>query len=85
MVPYESLEAVMFVDYTPEQQAFRDEIRAYLDELMTNDLRAELDDSDGGGPLYFKAMERLGADRRSNSSSFSTKSGVPGFRCPSSR
>jgi hypothetical protein len=29
----------MFVDYTPEQEAFRDEIRAYVDVLMTDDLR----------------------------------------------
>jgi hypothetical protein len=30
---------------------------------MSDELRAELDHNDGGGPLYLNAMERLGADR----------------------
>ena len=63
MLPCEAQKAVMFFEYTPEQQAFREEIRAYVGDLMTDDLRAELDQSDGGGPLYLEAMERLGADR----------------------
>jgi alkylation response protein AidB-like acyl-CoA dehydrogenase len=53
----------MFVDYTPAQRAFREEIRAYLDELITDELRAELDENDGGGPFYRGAMQKLGADR----------------------
>lgn len=34
MIPYDPLKTVMFFEYTPEQQAFRHEIRAYL-ELST--------------------------------------------------
>ena len=52
----------MFFEYTPKQRTFRDEVHAYLDELMTDELRAELNRSDGGGPFYCRAMERLGAD-----------------------
>ena len=52
----------MFLQYTPEQLAFQEEVRAYVRDLMTDALRKELDDSDGGGPRYFEAMRRLGAD-----------------------
>jgi alkylation response protein AidB-like acyl-CoA dehydrogenase len=53
----------MFLQYTPEQLAFREEVRAYVRDLMSDALRQELDDSDGGGARYFEAMRRLGADR----------------------
>src|SRR5690606_33661610 len=52
----------MHLDYTPEQLALRDELRAYLDELITPELLAELDESEGGGPLYHKALQKMGAD-----------------------
>ncbi len=50
----------MFIDFTPEQHAFRAEIRALISELMTSELVAEVQETDGGGPHYFAAMEKLG-------------------------
>lgn len=52
----------MYLDTTPEQKALRDEIRAYMDRLMTQELRVELDHSEGGGPLYMAAVRQMGAD-----------------------
>jgi len=51
----------MFIDYTPAQQAFRDEVRALMGSLVTDALREELAHQEGGGPLYHAAMQRLGA------------------------
>ena len=50
----------MYFDYTPEQKALRDELRAYFGHLITDELLAELDAVEGGGPLYHKAMQQLG-------------------------
>ena len=52
----------MYFDYTPEQTALREELRAYFDQLITDELLAELDQVEGGGPLYHDAMQQLGAD-----------------------
>jgi alkylation response protein AidB-like acyl-CoA dehydrogenase len=52
----------MYIDYTPEQEALRDELRAYFVDLISDELLAELDEVEGGGPLYHKAMRQLGAD-----------------------
>ena len=54
----------MFIGYTPEQEALRAEVHAYMDTLMTDDLRNELRDEarEGGGPEYHKAMQKLGRD-----------------------
>jgi 3-oxocholest-4-en-26-oyl-CoA dehydrogenase alpha subunit len=52
----------MYIDYTPEQQALRDELRAYFARLVTPEYQAELAESEGGGPLYMKAVHQLGAD-----------------------
>ncbi len=52
----------MYLDYTPDQKALCDEIRAYMDGLLTPELRAELDHSEGGGPLYMAAVRQMGAD-----------------------
>jgi 3-oxocholest-4-en-26-oyl-CoA dehydrogenase alpha subunit len=52
----------MYIDYTPEQQALRDELRAYFARLVTAEYQAELAESEGGGPLYMKAVRQLGAD-----------------------
>lgn len=51
----------MFIDYTPAQHAFRDEVRALMGSLVTDALREELAHQEGGGPLYHEAMQRLGA------------------------
>jgi alkylation response protein AidB-like acyl-CoA dehydrogenase len=52
----------MYFDYTPEQKRLRDELRLYFDELISDALLAELDQAEGGGPLYQAAMRELGAD-----------------------
>lgn len=50
----------MYIAYTAEQLALQDEIRQTMTTLMTPELRAELRDQEGGGPLYHQTMERLG-------------------------
>ena len=52
----------MYIDYTPEQQAFQDKLRAYFTALMTPALRQELDDTEGGGPLYTAALKQMAAE-----------------------
>ncbi len=52
----------MYLDFTPEQQALRREIRGYMRALMTPELRAEVEASEGGGPLYRQALRKMGAD-----------------------
>lgn len=54
----------MKIEFTPEQEALRKELRAYFDELMTPDLKAELalTIGEGGGPLFWQAMDKLGRD-----------------------
>ena len=51
----------MYIDYTDEQRAFRDELRAFLEELITDELNEELATIEGGGPHYMEAMKKLGA------------------------
>ncbi len=52
----------MHLDLTPEQRALRDELRGYFAELMTPELEEEIRGSEGGGPLYRKALRKMGAD-----------------------
>ena len=52
----------MYLDYTPEQKKLRDHLRAYFSEMMTPALRAEIAGSEGGGPLYQQALQKMGAD-----------------------
>src|SRR5437016_1987968 len=52
----------MHLDYTPEQQALREELRAYFTRLVTPEYQAELAATEGGGPLYLKTARQLGAD-----------------------
>lgn len=54
----------MKIEFTPEQEALRKELRAYFDKLMTPELKAELalTIGEGGGPLFWQAMEQLGKD-----------------------
>src|SRR5437762_4681146 len=56
------LRGPMHLDYTPEQQALREELRAYFARLVTPEYQAELAGTEGGGPLYLKAVRKLGAD-----------------------
>jgi len=52
----------MQLDYTPAQQGLRDEIRAYMRALVTDALLDELAATEGGGPLYHAAVQKMGAD-----------------------
>jgi len=54
----------MYLDFTPEQQALRQEIRNYFTHLLTPDLRAALDAEwdECGGPVFRKVVGRMGAD-----------------------
>lgn len=52
----------MYLDYSPEETKLRDELREYFAALMTPELRAEVEMSEGGGPLYRKALRHMGKD-----------------------
>lgn len=52
----------MFIDYTPEEERLRTELRAYFTRIVTPELLAEVAGSEGGTPLYRKALEQMGAD-----------------------
>ncbi len=51
----------MHIAYTEEQRALQDTVRALLQELITDDVRAELAVQEGGGPLYHRVMGQLAA------------------------
>jgi alkylation response protein AidB-like acyl-CoA dehydrogenase len=52
----------MYLDLTPEQQTFRDELRGYFARVVTPDLFDELRGSEGGGPVYTRILRQLGKD-----------------------
>lgn len=54
----------MKIEFTPEQEALRQELRAYFEELMTPELKEELAPlvGEGGGPLFQEAMQKMGRD-----------------------
>ncbi|HEY1690685.1 MAG TPA: acyl-CoA dehydrogenase family protein [Polyangiaceae bacterium] len=52
----------MYVDFTESERALVRELRAYFAEVVTEDVLAEVSGSEGGGPLYTKALRRMGAD-----------------------
>ncbi|RMF12761.1 MAG: acyl-CoA dehydrogenase [Candidatus Dadabacteria bacterium] len=52
----------MYIDYTPEQKALKQEIRTYMADLMTPELEDELHGMEAGGPLYHAALQKMGAD-----------------------
>jgi alkylation response protein AidB-like acyl-CoA dehydrogenase len=52
----------MFIDYTPEQRKLRDDLRAYFARVITPEVLAENLGTEGGGPLYTKALRQMGAD-----------------------
>ena len=53
----------MYLDYTPEQRAFRDELRAYFAGVVTEETVAEIrSGGEGGGPLYTRALRQMGKD-----------------------
>ncbi|MBA3303473.1 MAG: acyl-CoA dehydrogenase family protein [Acidimicrobiia bacterium] len=52
----------MFLTYTPEQEALRKELRAYFDDLLTDEVRAEMGDPGEGSPLFRTLVRQMGAD-----------------------
>ncbi|MCY4663211.1 MAG: acyl-CoA dehydrogenase family protein, partial [Acidimicrobiaceae bacterium] len=52
----------MHIGYTAEQEALRDELRAYYAKLLTDDARAELGAEDGTGPVHRRIVRQMGAD-----------------------
>ena len=55
----------MDISYTPEQEQLRQDLRRYMADLMSPELRRELAETyggEGGGPLYRAALRRMGAD-----------------------
>jgi alkylation response protein AidB-like acyl-CoA dehydrogenase len=52
----------MYIDYTDAERALVAELRAYFAELVTDELLGEVAGTEGGGPLYTKALRRMGAD-----------------------
>ncbi len=51
----------MYVDYTPEQKALRDELRVYFAALMTPERRAGMRGMEGG-PVYRETILQMGKD-----------------------
>ncbi len=52
----------MYIDYTPQERALRDELRTYFARLVSDELLDEVRGTEGGGPLYSKALQQMGAD-----------------------
>ncbi len=52
----------MYLTYTPEQQALRDELRAYFSALMTPQRVADLGRGELDGPAYKEIVRQLGKD-----------------------
>lgn len=54
----------MKVEFTPEQDALRIELRSYFDKMMTPELIAESKETmgEGGGPLWKEALQQMGRD-----------------------
>ena len=54
----------MHLDFSPEQQALREEIRAWYRDLFTPELRAAFDaeHEEMGGPVFRRIVERMGRD-----------------------
>jgi alkylation response protein AidB-like acyl-CoA dehydrogenase len=54
----------MDLDLTPQQRKFRDELRLYFADMMTEALTSELATGvgEGGGPEFCKAMKQMGRD-----------------------
>jgi alkylation response protein AidB-like acyl-CoA dehydrogenase len=53
----------MHIGLTKEQEALRDELRAYYAELLTPEVRKELAHSRGVGPALRRVVKQLGTDR----------------------
>ncbi len=52
----------MYIGYTKEQQALRDELRAYYAELLTPEIQAELHEGHGVGETMRHVVRQMGKD-----------------------
>jgi len=52
----------MYIGYTKEQEALRDELRAYYAELLTPEVQAELHKGEGIGPTMRQVVRQMGRD-----------------------
>jgi alkylation response protein AidB-like acyl-CoA dehydrogenase len=52
----------VYIDFTPEQRAFRDELREYFAKTITPELHDEIRGTEGGGPEYTRILEQMGKD-----------------------
>src|SRR5262245_9679672 len=52
----------MFLDYTPEQQALRKELREYFARLLAPAVRAELGEPGEGSPRFRDVVRQMGSD-----------------------
>ncbi len=52
----------MFLEETPEQQALRQELRAYFAALMTDEVRAGIGEVGEGGERWRDTVRKIGAD-----------------------
>jgi alkylation response protein AidB-like acyl-CoA dehydrogenase len=52
----------MHIEYTDAEKALVRELRGYFAEVVTDELLDEVAGTEGGGPLYTKALRRMGAD-----------------------
>jgi len=52
----------MYIGHTPEQEALKQELRAYFADLVTPEITAEMAGGELGGPRSLEAVKKLGAD-----------------------
>jgi alkylation response protein AidB-like acyl-CoA dehydrogenase len=52
----------MYIDYSHAERALVAQLRAYFAEVVTDAVIDEVAGTEGGGPLYTKALRRMGAD-----------------------
>jgi 3-oxocholest-4-en-26-oyl-CoA dehydrogenase alpha subunit len=52
----------VYIGYTPEHRAVRDELRAYYDELLPPEIQVELSRSEGVGPVARRIARQMAAD-----------------------
>ena len=52
----------MHIDYSDGEKALVRELRAYFEHLVTQDLLDEVAGTEGGGPLYTRALRQMGSD-----------------------
>ena len=52
----------MYIGYDAEQEALRQELRAYYDRILTPDIRQALHEEMGCGPVHRQVIRQMGAD-----------------------